>query len=152
MTHMQNKNQFAKLVLFTALLFGLMIRLAAPLSAGGPVNDGGLFFQMTRDLQANHFTLPDATTYNNANIPFVYPPLGFYLAGMLQSVFQISLLNIFTYLPAILSTLAILAFYFLALQFTADKLHASIAALFYAMVPKVSIGGSWAEASHARPR
>ena len=136
MTHMQNKNQFAKLALFTALLFGLMIRFAAPLSAGGPVNDGGLFFQMTRDLQANHFALPDATIYNNANIPFVYPPLGFYLAGIVQSVFHISLLSIFTYLPVILSTLAILAFYFLALQFTADKLHASIVALFYSMIPK----------------
>ncbi|MFN8461153.1 MAG: hypothetical protein U0X93_05215 [Anaerolineales bacterium] len=33
---MQNKNQFAKLVLFTALLFGLMIRLAAPMTAGDP--------------------------------------------------------------------------------------------------------------------
>ena len=133
---MQNKNQFAKLVLFTALLFGLMIRLAAPMTAGGPVNDGGLFFQMTRDLQANHFALPETTTYNNLNIPFVYPPLGFYLAGLLQSVLKISLLKIFTYLPALLSTLAILAFYFLALQFTNDKLRASIAALFYATIPK----------------
>ncbi|MFN8428022.1 MAG: hypothetical protein U0X87_17415 [Anaerolineales bacterium] len=133
---MQNKNQFTKLVLFTALLFGLMIRLAAPMTAGGPVNDGGLFFQMTRDLQANHFALPETTTYNNLNIPFVYPPLGFYLAGLLQSVLKISLLKIFTYLPALLSTLAILAFYFLALQFTNDKLRASIAALFYATIPK----------------
>lgn len=133
---MQNRNQFAKLILFTALLFGLMIRLAAPMTANGPVNDGGLFFQMTRDLQANHFALPETTAYNNADIPFVYPPLGFYLAGIVRSVFQISLFDIFTYLPALLSTLAILAFYFLALQFTSDKLRASIAALFYAMIPK----------------
>ena len=135
-TPMQNRDQFAKLILLTALLFGLMIRLAAPMSANGPVNDGGLFFQMTRDLQANHFALPEATTYNNSGIPFVYPPLGFYLAGIIQSALKISLLDIFTYLPAILSTLAILAFYFLALQFTQDALHASIAALFYSMIPK----------------
>lgn len=133
---MQNRDQFAKLILFTALLFGLMIRLAAPMSANGPVNDGGLFFQMTRDLQANRFALPETTAYNNSDIPFVYPPLGFYLAGIIQSALKISLLDIFTYPPAILSTLAILAFYVLALQFIQDKLHASIAALFYAMIPK----------------
>lgn len=133
---MQNRDQFARLVLLTAILFGLMIRLAAPMAAGGPVNDGGLFLQMTRDVQANRFALPTTTIYNNSNIPFVYPPLGFYLAGLLQSISQISLLTIFTYLPAIFSALAILAFYFLAFQFTNDNLHASIAALFYAMIPR----------------
>lgn len=133
---MQNRDRFAQLILFTALLFGLMIRFAAPMTASGPVNDGGLFFQMTRDLQTNHFALPETTTYNHLDIPFVYPPLGFYLAGLLQSISQISLPDIFTYLPAIFSALAILAFYFLALQFTDDKLHASIAALFYAMIPR----------------
>ncbi len=133
---MNSRQSFATLILFTAILFGLMIRLAAPITAGGPVNDGGLFLQMTRDLQANHFALPETTTYNNLGIPFVYPPLGFYLAGLIQSASQISLLTIFTYLSAIFSTLAILAFYFLALQFTKDNFHASIAALFYAMIPK----------------
>ncbi|WKZ45510.1 MAG: 6-pyruvoyl-tetrahydropterin synthase-related protein [Anaerolineales bacterium] len=133
---MQNKDGFARLVLFTALLFGLIVRLAAPIAASGPVNDGGLFLQMTRDLQANHFVLPETTTYNNSNIPFAYPPLGFYLAGLLQSVLKNSLISIFTYLPAIISTVAILAFYFLARQFVSDSLHASIAALFYALIPK----------------
>jgi hypothetical protein len=133
---LNQRQQFATLILVTAFLFGLFIRLASPINAGGPVNDGGLFLQMTRDLQNNHFALPDVTTYNNANIPFAYPPLGFYLAGMLQSVSKLSSLTLFTYLPAIFSALAILAFYFLALQFTSDQLKASLAALFYAMVPK----------------
>ncbi len=133
---MQDKLQFATRILYTALLFGLIVRLVAPMHADGPVNDGGLFYQMTRDLQANRFFLPEFTEYNNATIPFVYPPLGLYLAGLLQSVSKISLLAVFSYLPAIFSSLAILAFYFLSLQFTQDKLHASIAALFYSMIPK----------------
>jgi hypothetical protein len=133
---LNQRQQFAILVLITAFLFGLFIRLAAPMNAGGPVNDGGLFLQMTRDLQNNHFVLPHTTTYNNANIPFAYPPLGFYMAGAIRSLSKVSLLTLFAYLPAILSALAIFAFYFLALQFTGDKLKASLAALFYAMIPK----------------
>ncbi len=133
---MNQRKQFASLLLVTAFLFGLLIRLAAPMTAGGPVNDGGLFLQMARDLQENYFVLPDTTTYNNAGIPFAYPPLGFYFTGALQSLTKISWLSLFTFLPAALSALAIPAFYFLALQFTKDELQASLAALFYAMIPK----------------
>ncbi len=133
---MTRRQQFATLLLITAFLFGLFIRLAAPMNAGGPVNDGGLFFQMVRDLQNNHFVLPAVTTYNHADIPFAYPPLGFYIAGVIQSITKIPLLTLFTYLPAIFSACAILAFYFLAFQITGDQLKASLAALFYAMIPK----------------
>jgi len=133
---MNSRQRFSRLLLFTSILFGLVIRLAAPVSADGPVNDGGLFLQMTRDLQENRYVLPLQTIYNHGDIPFAYPPLGFYLAGFLQSLTQISLLQIFAYLPAVLSTLAIPAFYFLSLQITKDRLYASVAALFYAMVPK----------------
>lgn len=133
---MKIKNQFAGLLLMTALLFGGIIRFAAPMSAQGPVNDGGLFLQMTRDLQANHFVVPEYTTYNDADIPFAYPPLGFYLAGFLQSVTGATLFDLFTYLPVVFSTLAILAFYFLALELTGNTLKASVAALFFAVIPK----------------
>lgn len=130
------RKQLAGFLLLAAFLFGLMVRLAAPLAAGGPVNDGGLFFQMTHDLQENHFVLPATTTFNNAQIPFAYPPFGFALTGLIQQLTQLPLLALFTYLPAILSAFAIVAFYFLALQVTQDDLKAALAALFYAMVPK----------------
>lgn len=120
----------------TALLFGAIIRFSAPLNAQGPVNDGGLFLQMTQDFQNNHFSIPKYTTYNDANIPFAYPPLGFYLVGFMQSITGVSLFTLFTYLPAIFSTLAILSFYFLALELTRDSLKASLAALLFAVVPK----------------
>jgi hypothetical protein len=129
------RTQFSNFILATAFLFGLIVRLAAPLTARGPVNDGGLFLQMSRDLQENHFLLPAFTTYNHAGIPFAYPPLGFYLVAGLQSLTRIPLITLFAYLPALLSSFAILALYFLALQITGDKMKASLAALFYALVP-----------------
>ena len=133
---METRKQFAGLLLMTALLFGGIIRYVAPMSAQGPVNDGGLFMQMTQDLQANHYVLPEYTTYNNADIPFAYPPFGFYLAGAIQSMTGISLFTLFTYLPVLFCTLAILAFYFLVLELTLDPLKGSLAAFFYAVAPK----------------
>ncbi len=50
------------------------------------VNDGGFFFSMTRDLEASNFRIPAFTTYNGGHIPFAYPPLGFYLAAILDRV------------------------------------------------------------------
>jgi hypothetical protein len=133
---MQNKKHFASLVLVTAVLFGAVIRFAAPLNAQGPVNDGGLFLQMTQDLQTNHFTLPQYSAYNAGDIPFAYPPLGLYLVGFIQNFTGIPLIDLFTWLPALFSTIAILGFYFLALELTLDNLKSSVAALFYACVPK----------------
>lgn len=133
---MKTRDQFAGLLLTTALLFGGIIRFAALMNAQGPVNDGGLFLQMTHDLQANHFAVPEYTTYNNAGIPFAYPPLGFYIAGFIQSVTGAPLFDLFTYLPVVFSTLAILSFYFLALELTRDMVKASVAALFFAVIPK----------------
>ena len=124
------------MILVTAFLFGAIIRFSAPLNAQGPVNDGGLFMQMTNDLQANGFALPEFTTYNAGDIPFAYPPLGFYLIGFIQNITGIPLFDLFTWLPALFSTIAIFGFYFLALELTQDHLKSSIAALFYACLPK----------------
>lgn len=65
----------------TAVTLGLILRLLPALSADFPLNDGGLFYLMTRELQGAHYALPVYTSYNSAQIPFAYPPLAFYIAG-----------------------------------------------------------------------
>lgn len=124
------------MILVTAILFGAIIRFAAPLNAQGPVNDGGLFLQMVDDLQTNDFMLPKFTAYNTADIPFAYPPLGFYLVGFIQNLTGVPLFVLFTWLPALFSTVAIFGFYFFATQLMQDNLKAAVAALFYACIPK----------------
>ena len=54
---------------------------------------------MILDLQANHFVLPAYTTYNNAHIPFAYPPFGLYFSGLISSGFHIDLLTLARILP-----------------------------------------------------
>ena len=73
------------LLFLLALLFGTFVRVMPVLQAGFPLNDGGLFYTMTSDLQKAGYALPAVTTYNGLGIPYAYPPLPFYLAALPRS-------------------------------------------------------------------
>jgi hypothetical protein len=122
--------------LLLAILIGGYIRLAQVAGAPFPLNDGGLFYTMICDLQANHYSLPVFTTYNAAQIPFAYPPLSFYLAGFLSDVFRWPLLDMLRWLPALVSTLAIPAFYLLAKEMLRSQSLAALAAFIFALLPR----------------
>lgn len=126
----------ATLLLAAAMIFGAWLRLAPALSARFPLNDGGLFYTMIVDLLNNHFLLPQVTTYNSANIPFAYPPLAFYFAGLLHSFFGWSLLDLVRVVPALISTLTIVAFGLLARELLKNRTSAAFATLAFALLPR----------------
>ncbi len=130
---MNRKLDWSALYLFTALLFGVVVRFVPAVSNGFPLNDGGMFYTMIRDLQANHYLLPQFTSYNFADIPFAYPPLGFYIAASFSSLLPVSDLQTLLWLPALVNTLSILAFYKLAGQILPSRMSAALAALVYAL-------------------
>jgi hypothetical protein len=130
---MNRKLDWSLLFLFAALLFGAVVRFEPVISNGFPLNDGGMFYAMIRDLQANHYILPQFTTYNFVDIPFAYPPLGFYIAAAFSNLLPVSELQILLWLPALVNTLAIFAFYKLAGQFLPSRMSASLATLAYAL-------------------
>ncbi len=130
------ESQLAGFLVFFASFLGLLVRLALPLASSVPLNDGGLFFVMTRDLQANHYVLPVFTSYNDANIPFAYPPLAFYFIGLLSDLTQIPLLDIFRLLPAMISAFAIPVIYLLAAEFLPSKISAAFVAFLLAFTPR----------------
>ncbi len=105
-------------------------------SGGFPLNDGGLFYVMTRDLQANSFVIPAATSYNGGDIPFAYPPLGIYLAALLHLALPVSLIDVFTWLPVVLSLLSVAAFFYLALELLPSRFHALVATAAFAVAPE----------------
>lgn len=128
------RNQWATLILGLALFLGLLIRLFPGLLARFPLNDGGMFLGMIRDLRANGFLLPTFTTYNLANIPFAYPPFGFYVAALL-SLLGIPELETLRWMPALVNFVSIPAFYLLANALLKDRPHAAVAAVIFALVP-----------------
>lgn len=118
------------------VLTGLLVRAIPVLTADFPLNDGGLFYAMTRDLQHANFLLPAFTTYNGAGIPFAYPPLAFYVAGLLSSGLGFGLLDLFRFLPLIFSTLAIPVVYLLARELLPSRFQALIATWAFALLPR----------------
>lgn len=138
-----------RLGMAVALLLGTVLRIRA-LAADFPLNDGGLFYTMTRDLQAAHYRLPVATTYNNAHIPFAYPPLGFYLAGLLDAATPMSLLTVYRVIPFAFSLLIVGAFVWLAAALLSSRRALLAAAIVYVIFPLsyrwMIMGGSVARA------
>ena len=112
-------------ILGLALFFGVFVRILPALLSEFPINDGGMFAVMMRDLQANNFLLPAYTTYNYSNIPFAYPPLGFYLGAILEN-FGISELQILLWLPVIFTSLTIPLFFLLALELMHSRSRAAL--------------------------
>src|SRR5688572_16295208 len=64
-----------------------------------PLNDGGLFQAMARDISDAHFGLPAYTSYNGGDIPFAYPPLALYLAAATEWLTPLSASRVFVVLP-----------------------------------------------------
>ena len=111
-------------------LIGAAIRLFLVNHYDFPLNDGGLFYTMVSDIVANGYKLPAFTTYNQAQIPFAYPPLPFYIVILIHNIFRIDLISIFHYLPLTYSILAIPAFYKLSsamLDSEVQIIHATLA-------------------------
>ncbi|MBI5953417.1 MAG: hypothetical protein HY865_17325 [Chloroflexi bacterium] len=130
---MNRKLDWSVLLLFTALLFGAVVRFVPAASNGFPLNDGGLFYTMIRDLKANGFVMPQFTAYNFVDIPFAYPPVGFYIAAIFSTLLPVSDLQVLLWLPPLVNTLAIFFFFKLAEQILPSRTSAALAALIYAL-------------------
>jgi len=130
-----SKDDQTKLFLMIAILLGGIVRFVPVLMAGFPVNDGGMFYVMVEELKANHFLLPTFTQYNLAGIPYAYPPFGFYVSALVSSLFHIPALDVVRWLPPLVNTLSLLAFYLMANEILRSRTQAALATLFYGLVP-----------------
>lgn len=123
------------LFLALAILIGGTLRLYGVLRSNFPINDGGMFYTMIRDLMANGYRLPVTTSYNHLDLPFAYPPLMFYLTGFLADLTHWGLVNIIRVLPSVFTVLAIPAFYLLAGVLIKDRVQVVFATYIFAFIP-----------------
>jgi hypothetical protein len=131
-----HRKEWADLTLMLAILIGTFMRFNPTLLAGFAINDGGMFTVMLDDLRASNYFLPQFTTYNHLNIPFAYPPLGFYLGRIAADLFGLSTVQVVRWVPAFFASLSIPAFYCLALRLLKDKYYAAVSTLFFALMPR----------------
>jgi hypothetical protein len=117
------------------VVFGIFVRIYPLLRADYPLVDGGMFYTMIRELQASQFTLPLYTAYNLAQIPYAYPPLALYAAGLLNSFTGISLLEILKWLPVVVNILIIPVFYIFVRRMLGKDPEAALATLLFVLIP-----------------
>ena len=130
-----NKDLKFRVFFFLVLFSGFLLRWVFFASSSFPLHDGGLFYVMVGDLIDNGFRLPAITSYNGASIPFLYPPLGLYIAGWLETILKTDRLQLFRILPLVLSIAAIPAFYFLAMEALKEKWTALAAMAVFSILP-----------------
>jgi hypothetical protein len=130
-----SKNEWMALILGMAMFFGVIVRFFPGLQAGFPLNDGGMFLSMIRDLRASHYVLPQVTSYNDLHIPYAYPPLGFYFARLISDIFNLPEIIILRWLPPLVNSISILAFYLLSSAILTSRRIGVLATVFYALTP-----------------
>jgi hypothetical protein len=118
------------------IALGVLVRALHVLSSDFPLNDGGLFYAMTQDLQQSGYRLPDFTSYNDASIPFSYPPLGFYASALVADLTPLSLEDVFRFLPLAATCLTLPAFYLLARSLLGSGLVLIAALAAFALIPR----------------
>lgn len=123
------------LMIGQAILVALVLRLYFVLRSDFPLNDGGLFYSMVRDLQHAHYRLPAYTSYNLDGIPFAYPPLAFYLVGLIDSLGPWSLLSVMRFFPVTVSVLGLGAFVLLCQAMLRPKAAIVPATFAFALLP-----------------
>ena len=130
------RDEWSSLILFLAILLGAFMRFNPTMLAGFPINDGGMFAVMVDDLKTSGYALPAFTSYNYLNIPYAYPPLGFYLGRIAADLFGLDTVQVLRWLPAFFASLSIPAFYVLALRLLKNKYYAAASTLFFALMPR----------------
>lgn len=123
-------------VIFVALLCAAAVRCYYTLQADFPLNDGGMFMVMMRELGDNGFRLPATTAYNGLDLPFAYPPLGFYVGAAVTRLTGLSELDVLRFVPLVANLAAVAAFYPLARVALPDRKTAAIALFAFALLPE----------------
>ena len=132
----EDETQLAFILFLVSCVLGLLARLAIPASASFPLNDGGLFLQMTRDIAADGFGIPAVTTYNHAAIPFAYPPLALWLTALAIDLLGLRPLVVFQIAPALVSALTVPAFFLVSQSLLRRPITAGLATLLFALTPR----------------
>ncbi|MCC7366462.1 MAG: hypothetical protein IT303_19045 [Dehalococcoidia bacterium] len=115
---------------------GILVRAIQVVPADFPLNDGGMFYAMTRDLQANGYRLPEFTSYNGGHIPFAYPPLAFYVTGLVDDALPVSLVTLFRVVPLLVTCATLFAFWGLARATLESKLAVLAAVAAFTFIPR----------------
>lgn len=100
-----------------------------------PVNPGGFYLESAKQLVQNNFKPPLLIKgFSENGYPFVYPPLTFYIMGLLSIILG-SILKVSLYLPGIFLLIQAVLMFFFVLRWRASKIEAGFAAMLIMLMP-----------------
>ena len=101
-----------------------------------PFDMGGLFYQMSLEIIKNKFLSPASIPYYYpGGLPFVYPPLPFYVQAVFIKLLSPGNYFVSNILPPLFSVISQVAFFFLARQVIKQKVGVVAAAFTFAIIP-----------------
>lgn len=124
------------LLFLAGLLLGAYFRLVIPATSDFPIGDGGLFYKMIQTIQQNDYAIPAFISFNELTIPFAYPPLAFYLVGLISDLTTLPLIDVLRWFPAFILVFTLPAFYFMVNRLLRSPIKAGLAVLMLAMLPR----------------
>jgi 4-amino-4-deoxy-L-arabinose transferase-like glycosyltransferase len=116
----------------SAIALGATLRSLPVVAADFPINDGGMFATMVTEIRESALGLPAFTAYNDASIPFAYPPLALYVAAAVTAVGP-SVTDVLRFLPFLFSVATIPVMYLIGMQVLSRRDVAGIAAAIFAV-------------------
>lgn len=134
----------------TWILLAITLVMATPLFfrnailQSPPMGYAGMFALMAEQLVEGNFRIPSYVPYYGpGGTPFAYPPLGLYILALLVQMTG-KTLTILRFLPPLLSLLALIPLYFLALELSTSKLAAVLAIVLVSASPVLHVAHAWA--------
>jgi hypothetical protein len=101
-----------------------------------PAYGAGLYLQMAEQILAGGYRLPTTVSYYTAQgVPFAYPPLVFYASAFLHDVVGIGLVPLSRYVPAVLTVVYLIPYYFVARELLDSRREAGVATVLLAVSP-----------------
>ncbi|MBS4016241.1 MAG: hypothetical protein KGZ86_07420 [Candidatus Latescibacteria bacterium] len=121
-------------------LLSLLPLFLNPVRYNFPVGYAGMFASFGQQLADENFRLP---VYALGNVPYVYPPLGFYLMAVFLKV-GISDWLYLRFMPAFFSLVALFVFFLIYDRFYKSKVFAGVLLLLLAASPYLIESNVWA--------
>jgi hypothetical protein len=130
------------LYIWGIMAVGVLLRLLHLfyISYAAPFHLGGLFYEFSRQILLDHFAFPATIPYYApGGIPFLYPPLPFYLQALVMGLFAPPPFLTVNLLPPIIAAFSLPLFYWMARQATDDSFVQAVAMLAFALMPSAFV-------------
>lgn len=125
-------------ILFLLILLALATRLGHLLYLNPTdfTDKGGLFLEFCRQISKNNYALPDRIPYYSSDgLPFLYPPLIFFIGSLVIDTFNIAPFVFINLAPPVISLISVICFYFLSIRIFENPKKALLATLIFILIP-----------------